>query len=977
MKVRIIAELSRVGYWIAAKLEEAGYEVEVSEGKNGFGIIHSAEIKARKMVELQGLLKPFELPISKGNVLDVDLEICLSEDLGDVNSDIILASPDDDQLAVLTAELGNLGLKIDDAKKGYFEKNLLLHCNASAYHRQLVRWLLFQHGLQVSEKYESGLGLGEIAVVIKPENFSASDFGFHIPITIRSDNLTVAHNLADQLKDSGFEKIQVHAFTQEIASKEKNHIKAGAIVRLGDYKVLELIKDKTKDILRDCGVNAEAYPLNIDTEFNLDEPEELITEIVLPVDACTLGTSVPYAGDITKRFFVRILGDNQDGITDLLQQLCSDGFREVRFEKIPSGELEGFAVRWRSAGLEQDVSQRIRSAVSECLVINEIPDCFETQYLEGESKLSLSGDPSEFKDDEIRIELPLGEALDGSLIDRLGSGEKYTLLWHADNYDKWDGKLDGFDILGFENIRQRGPRSEPPWTIKYGGANPIVLDRLSNALRERFGAEPRLKKAWGDSDMDIYVYLPDEPPESLVENSSPTENYTFEPGLEVWTSSGTPKLVKRPFISVLDRYLWVGPVRLVRRSVDPGTLVPDSRQFKHICIDQPTAQTLLHIARSVDLCEPCMLEGETSTSKTSTVLYLASLLGQPVVRINLNGQTDTGELIGRYVPGEEDISLPYSVKELLDSPERLSSTTLSILKAADGANRPLTPLEVQQVKSAEHLPVRQWRWQEGLIPQAMRCGWWLLLDECNLAEPQILERLNSVLEQNPTLVLTEHDNSVIGAGGEEVHPDFRVFATMNPAEYAGRSELSPAYRDRWRAYRYIAAAGEAQYLDMLRYLVFGKSPDIAIEGCEYRMEDCEPHYPLLAKVPHMDQFLEALARFHAGLEQAAGQGGGTARLGARRREPYVFTRRGMLSCLAFINQMLTKCDTGDPYEPVRQGLLRYYAGRMTTKEDLRTLVQLLDAVGIGPSVWTIGSQESVKVTESEEAVHGVTNAASV
>ncbi|MEW8322453.1 MAG: AAA family ATPase [Candidatus Thiodiazotropha taylori] len=977
MKVRIIAELSKIGYWVAAKLEEAGHEVEIVEGQNGFGIIHSAEVAARRIVELQGLLNPFELPISKGNDLDVDIEICLSGDLGDQDTDIVLASPDDDQLAILTTEFGNLGLKIDDAKKGYFEKNLLFHCNASTYHRQLVRWLLLQYGMKVSEKYENGLSSGEIAIAIKPENFSTSEIGFSIPVIIRGDNLTVAHNLADQLSESGFDKIQVQALSQEVASKEKNHIKASAIVRLGDYKALELIKDKTKDILHDSGVDAEAYPLNIDMEFKLDEPEELITEIVLPVDACTLGTSVPYAGDITKRFFVRVLGDNQERITDLLQQLRSDGFREVRFEKVPIGELEGFAVRWKSAGLERDVSFRIRSAVSDCLVINEIPDYFETKFHEGESKLSLSGDSSEFKGDEIRIELPLSEALDGSLIDRLGSGEKYSLQWHADNYDKWDGQLDGFDILGFEKIRQRGPRSEPPWTIMYGGANQIVLDRLSNELRERFGATPRLKKAWGDSDMDIYVYLPDEPPDSLVKKSSPTENYTFEPGLDAWVSSGTSKLINRPFISILDAHLWVGPVRLVRRSGNPGALVPDLKLFKHLCIDQPTAQTLVHIARSVDLCEPCMLEGETSTSKTTTVLLLASLLGQPVVRINLNGQTDTGELIGRYVPGEEDNSLPYSVKELLGSPERLSHTSLTILKAADRENRLLTPLEVQQVKIAEDFPVRQWRWQDGLIPQAMRCGWILLLDECNLAEPQILERINSVLEQNPTLVLTEHDNSVIGAGGEKVHPDFRIFATMNPAEYAGRSELSPAYRDRWRAYRFITPAGEVQYLDMLRYLVFGKSPDIAIEGCEYRMEDGEPHYPLLANIPHMDQFLEALARFHAGLEQAAGQGGGTARLGVRRREPYVFTRRGMLSFLDFINKMLTKSDTNDPYEPVRQGLLRYYAGRMTTEEDRRTLVQLLDAVGIGPSVWTIGSQERVKASESEEAVYGVTNAASV
>ena len=65
----------------------------------------------------------------------------------------------------------------------------------------------------------------------------------------------------------------------------------------------------------------------------------------------------------------------------------------------------------------------------------------------------------------------------------------------------------------------------------------------------------------------------------------------------------------------------------------------------------------------------------------------------------------------------------------------------------------------------------------------MRKGWWVLLDEVNLAEPQILERLNSVLEVEPTLILTEYDNSPI----DPVHPGFRLFATMNPAEYAGRS----------------------------------------------------------------------------------------------------------------------------------------------------------------------------------------------
>src|SRR5262249_45468178 len=90
-------------------------------------------------------------------------------------------------------------------------------------------------------------------------------------------------------------------------------------------------------------------------------------------------------------------------------------------------------------------------------------------------------------------------------------------------------------------------------------------------------------------------------------------------------------------------------------------------------------------------------------------------------------------------------------------------------------------------------PVSQWRWQDGPVVTALKRGWWVLLDEVNLAEPQILERLNSVLERDPMLVLTEHDHSAFGPGGQPIHPDFRLFATMNPAEYSGRSVLSPAY----------------------------------------------------------------------------------------------------------------------------------------------------------------------------------------
>jgi len=89
----------------------------------------------------------------------------------------------------------------------------------------------------------------------------------------------------------------------------------------------------------------------------------------------------------------------------------------------------------------------------------------------------------------------------------------------------------------------------------------------------------------------------------------------------------------------------LGDVWLSRQPGQRHPLAPHPQRSATFALDRLTAATLEHVATSVLLREPCLLEGETSTSKTSSILFLASLLNHPVARINLNGQTDTGELI--------------------------------------------------------------------------------------------------------------------------------------------------------------------------------------------------------------------------------------------------------------------------------------------------------------------------------------------
>src|SRR5205085_7634169 len=204
----------------------------------------------------------------------------------------------------------------------------------------------------------------------------------------------------------------------------------------------------------------------------------------------------------------------------------------------------------------------------------------------------------------------------------------------------------------------------------------------------------------------------------------------------------------------------------------------------------------------------------------------------------------------------------------------------------------------------------------------------VLLDEVDLAEPEVLERLNSVLERDAMLVLTEHHHSAYGPGGRPVHPDFRVFATMDPAEYSGRSLLSPAYRDRWRAHRFIPRPGEAEYRAMLDFLVFGRQPEVTVLGRPYPGARQAAPLAALASWPEIRTLLPALASFHTALESASGQADDTARLGARRKERYVFTRRGLLSFVEYLASPFGLGGGSPSRRAVREALLRYYLCRV-------------------------------------------------
>lgn len=373
-------------------------------------------------------------------------------------------------------------------------------------------------------------------------------------------------------------------------------------------------------------------------------------------------------------------------------------------------------------------------------------------------------------------------------------------------------------------------------------------------------------------------------------------------------------------------------------------LIPSADRFKHLVFDQPTVDTIKSVAMGAAYDYPQASEGETAAAKTTGVLWLAHLLKQPLMRLNLHGQSDSGELIARYVPGSGADGIDLGQLQALAP--RLSKVSRDILAQAESSKRGLTPLEMHFIMGNERLPAMNWRLQLGALPIALEHGLWFLMDEANNAEPQNVERINSVLEHPRMLMLSEGDGRIYGPGGDiPVHPLFRIFATLNPAEYAGRNVLSPAFRDRFTLWHQAATPGEADYLAMIRFLATGHHPVVHCNGKAYQAASTEPTFELLQQLPDWDNLARHLALFQISMVKASGTEGGPASLGRTRRERYSFTRRTLLSLLEFVHRQLAA--GAEPSRMLlREAIDIFYIKRLRDVADRNAVAAMLRAADL-------------------------------
>ncbi|KAI0458364.1 hypothetical protein F5B21DRAFT_24453 [Xylaria acuta] len=201
--------------------------------------------------------------------------------------------------------------------------------------------------------------------------------------------------------------------------------------------------------------------------------------------------------------------------------------------------------------------------------------------------------------------------------------------------------------------------------------------------------------------------------------------------------------------------------------------------------------------------EPVLLVGETGCGKTTVCQLLAESLGKELHIVNAHQNTETGDLIGSQRPirnrGAIMDTLTKDVVQALQTLQQDANDDLdqllSVYHALDSSLLTKLPEDLRRRISENEVKSKAlFEWADGSLVQAMRSGHYFLLDEISLADDSVLERLNSVLESQRTILLAEKgiDNSFVQADA-----GFQFLATMNPGGDFGKKELSPALRNRF------------------------------------------------------------------------------------------------------------------------------------------------------------------------------------
>ena len=355
-------------------------------------------------------------------------------------------------------------------------------------------------------------------------------------------------------------------------------------------------------------------------------------------------------------------------------------------------------------------------------------------------------------------------------------------------------------------------------------SNPLITGIANNALAEQ------TRKLILDEALDVFAgCLP-------AGRGARTVAHVLAVVWDLSVSAVDGYVQNAPAFSVEAGVLRVGRVAM--------PLAPNRAKSRRFFQTKQSLRLMQQIAACITHQEPMLLVGETGCGKTTVIQYLAECVGQELVVLNMNEQTQCSDLVGGFKPVDlRQLAIPLfnrccelfnhlfldnkhadfkpALKQALDGGK---FAALAAQMASFGA---FASKKVQQARArtaAQGKPVEKYeRWLAvlrafaaevaafekkvaqvessfafsfvpGPLVAAIEQGKWVLLDELNLAPGEVLQRLSGLLESTTSSLVLSERGDVMPI---RRHPNFRIFAAMNPATDVGKKALAPAVRNRF------------------------------------------------------------------------------------------------------------------------------------------------------------------------------------
>ncbi|KAF8758346.1 ATPase [Rhizoctonia solani] len=295
--------------------------------------------------------------------------------------------------------------------------------------------------------------------------------------------------------------------------------------------------------------------------------------------------------------------------------------------------------------------------------------------------------------------------------------------------------------------------------------------------------------------------------------------------ISLWKSPGLP-FTDSPYEYIEDAYLArLNQVQFghTLSSRSSGLVLPPS-----LALLQDQSLNMEVASKCIDSGWLLILNGPTHSGKTSLIRAIASLRGEDLREFCMSPGTDATDLLGGFEHSNRELSLRNLLSHINTFLEmalvltgslnsKLTNLSQSLATALEASGPEKSAHSVSLLKEIRHQLVElhgstsskvvdridnfilqdpsspgRFEWIDGPLVKAMKEGQWLVLDHCNLCNPAVLDRLNSLCETDGVLVLSER-GTIDGEIPVIVpHPNFRLFMLLN-SRYG---ELSRAMRNR-------------------------------------------------------------------------------------------------------------------------------------------------------------------------------------